>query len=353
MRYFVIFILTIVCKVGYGQTILYSSEVIEIRNIPDSVLLSGTLLMPQGDGPFPGVVLIAGTGKMDRDEAYNGHKTFQVLAEHLAKKGIASFRYDKRGVGLSTGDFISATLHDFSNDALTALQYIKNLPNIELAGFIGHSEGGKVAPMAALKSELCDFLVLMAAQGLPTDQTLLKQSELKMIARGKTKEEIKSQIDLEFQIWSALKTAKNQNEAEETIKKIISENIEKNYHLKNISSENLEARIDAEVSHFAQNLLFDEFKNYISSDFLKDLNCPVFAITGTKDLNVSYPDEILQVASLLMSNDKLESTIKVYPGLNHMFQKCETGLLEEMWQIEETIDPHVLNDISAWILNRN
>lgn len=336
-----------------GQTTPYQAENTKIFNPSDSIWLSGTLILPQGNGPFPGVVLVAGSGEMDRDQTYRGHKTFRVLSDYLARRGIASLRYDKRGVGQSQGDFEQATLLDFASDAVAALSYLKSLDKINLTGFIGHSEGGKVAPMAALNTGLCDFLVLMAAQGLPTDQTLLRQTEIQMRARGKSEMEIEYQLEIESQIWNALKVAGNQKEAEETIKDILVAYIQKHYRLKHLAGENLQKGISEELAWFSQYLLFDEFKNHLSSDFLSDLKCPVLAVTGTKDLNVTFPEEILQVASLLMANGNLESTIKVYPGLNHMFQKCETGLPEEIGTITETLDPQVLSDISTWILSRD
>ena len=135
---------------------------VEIINLIDNVTLSGNLTLPKGAGPFPGVVLVAGTGKMDRDQTFEGHKLFKVLADYLAENGIASYRNDKRGVGNSSGNFNTATLKTFSYEALEALKYLKSHSKISYAGFIGHSEGGKVAPIATLDNDICDFLVLMA-----------------------------------------------------------------------------------------------------------------------------------------------------------------------------------------------
>ena len=82
--------------------------------------LAGTLLIPGGEAPpggFPGVVMITGSGPQNRDEELLGHRPFKVLADHLARRGIASLRYDDRGVAASTGEFTTATSHDFADDA--------------------------------------------------------------------------------------------------------------------------------------------------------------------------------------------------------------------------------------------
>lgn len=347
-----IYFIIIFCSLYFfscGQSII--TKEVEVINPIDNVTLSGSLTLPKGSGPFSGVVLVAGTGKMDRDQTFEGHKFFKVLADSLAEDGIASYRYDKRGVEKSSGDFNDATLRTFASDALEALKYLKSHAKINLVGFIGHSEGGKVAPMATLDNDVCDFLVLMAPPGLPADKSWPNKTETELRAKGLENEVIQNQIHLEKQIWELVKTGDNIVQTRERVKSLIRNNIDDYHYIKNIAKEDLEQRIEEDANWFVNSVNFEEMQNYIDSKFLSELKCPVFSITGDKDLFVVYPDEFNMVKTLIKSNSEIESTFKVYHGINHLFQNCETGLIEEVGQISETMDIQVMSDISKWIKN--
>ena len=109
--------------------------------------IAGTLTLPPGDGPFPAVLLIAGSGPADRDEAVLGHKPFLVLADHLTRQGIAVLRTDKRGVGKTTGTYRGSGIEEFVSDTLAGVAYLEHRPEVDprQIGLVGHSEGGQVA----------------------------------------------------------------------------------------------------------------------------------------------------------------------------------------------------------------
>ena len=106
----------------------YREEEVAYENKVQNIHLAATLTFPPGPGPFPGVVLITGSGPQDRDEALMGHKPFLVLADHLTRKGIAVLRADDRGVGKSTGDFAKATTADFATDVEAGVAFLKTAP---------------------------------------------------------------------------------------------------------------------------------------------------------------------------------------------------------------------------------
>lgn len=91
----------------------------------DNVNIGGTLTIPANRETSSLVIMSSGSGPQDRDETLEGFKIFKVLAKHLASKGIASFRYDDRGVGESTGDFVNGTIEDHSNDLENIIEYFK------------------------------------------------------------------------------------------------------------------------------------------------------------------------------------------------------------------------------------
>ena len=146
------------------SVISYDAEEVKYSNLTANVTLAGTLTLPRSEKPSPAVLLIAGSGAIDRDETVFEHKPFLVLADHLTKQGFAVLRVDKRGIGQSTGNYDLATTEDFAADALAGVEYLKTRKEVdaERIGLIGHSEGGLIAPMVAVKSNDVAFIVLMA-----------------------------------------------------------------------------------------------------------------------------------------------------------------------------------------------
>ena len=158
----------------------------EVGYSSGEIKLSGTLTLPQGDGPFAAVFLVSGSGPQDRNEEVFGHKPFLLLADDLTRAGVAVLRADDRGVGGSTGDLNLAATADLAQDALAAVAFLESRPEIDKhrIGLLGHSEGGYIAPLAASRSADVAFLVLMAAPGVPGDEVLIHQVGLGLTAAG-------------------------------------------------------------------------------------------------------------------------------------------------------------------------
>jgi len=142
----------------------YDSEEVTYENSRQPVKLAGTLTMPRGEGPFPVAITISGSGASDRDESHFGHKPFHVIADHLARRGIAVLRFDDRGRGESTGKHAGATSTDFATDVEAGIEFLKKHPkiNVNRIGLIGHSEGGLIAPMVAAERDDVHFIVMLA-----------------------------------------------------------------------------------------------------------------------------------------------------------------------------------------------
>jgi uncharacterized protein len=162
----------------------YIEEFVTYENKAAGVTLSGTLTLPSTKGPFPAVVLIAGSAPYDRDATQSGHKPMKVLADHLTRNGLAVLRFDKRGVNLSTGKYEEADGRDFADDVLAGVNYLKTRPEINQIGLVGHSEGGVLAPMVAAKSQDIAFLVLMAGATVNGKEIMLEQRALSRRAEG-------------------------------------------------------------------------------------------------------------------------------------------------------------------------
>lgn len=315
----------------------------------EGVTLAATLTLPRGKGPFPAALLITGSGPQDRNEALLGHRPFLVLADHLTRKGIAVLRADDRGIGKSTGKFGTATTEDFASDALAGVEYLKSRREIDAAhiGLIGHSEGGLVAPMAAVKSTDVAFIVLMAGPGVTGQEILALQSALIAKAAGASDEMIAKNRTASDRVFEILRQESDNAAAEKKIREVFSEltaglNEEQKKAL-GASTAALEGQIKQVTTPW-----FRYFLTYDPRATLKKVKCPVLAVNGELDLQVPPNQNLPEITAALTANSDYE--IVKLPKMNHLFQTCQTGSPSEYAKIEETISPAALEVMSNWIV---
>lgn len=310
----------------------YTSTDVTVNNTAGGVRLAGTLTTPPGSGPFTAVVLISGSGAQDRDETIAGHKPFFVLADHLTRRGIAVLRLDDRGIGGSTGGPATATSEDFAGDTLAAIEFLRTQPRINPArvGLIGHSEGGMIAPMVAVRSRAVAFQVLMAGSGITGEEILYLQAALIARAGGATEAQVATGRALQERLYTVLKTEKDLATMQAKIRDI-----------------NGEAA--------ARTLTLPWFRFFVTHDpaiVLGQITIPTLAINGERDLQVPFKENLGAIEAALRAAGNKEFTIRSFPGLNHLFQTSQTGLPAEYQQIEETIAPAVLEAVTDWIGRR-
>ena len=277
----------------------YTTEEVSFINPIDSAVLAGTLTYPtnyNSDHRCPVLLMVSGSGLQDRNEALMDHQPFAVIADHLARHGIATLRYDDRSVGQSTGDASNATSLQFMEDAVAGIQLLRSKGSFSDVGVLGHSEGGMIAFMLAARKQ-ADFIVTIGAPGLRGDSILLLQNEL---AAKQTGTNLKTDIR---QVRQAIKAQGNP--------------------------------------------WLDFFIDYDPSADIAEADCPALVLNGAKDMQV-YAEPNIAAIRRNMPKDT-PYTIKVYPGLNHLMQHCTTGLPAEYANIEETIAEEVLDDISEWL----
>jgi len=328
----------------------YEEEEVTYENKKAGVRLAGTLTLPRAKPPFPAAILITGSGPQDRNETVFGHRPFLVLADYLTRRGIATLRVDDRGVGGSTGDPSRATSEDFAEDVLAGIEYLKSRKEIDSRkiGLIGHSEGGLVAPMVAVRSKDVAFIVLMAGTGLTGEEILLMQGALIRKAMGASDEVIERERERQKKIFQILKEEKDTTAAREKLREIIAASMETLFEQEKKSMGDPKVAIEAQV----KNLLSPWFRFFLTYDpkpALRKLSCPVLAINGEKDLQVPAKENLAAIEQALKEGGNKDYTIKELPGLNHLFQTAETGSITEYGKIEETISPSALEVIGKWI----
>jgi uncharacterized protein len=315
----------------------YREEDVSFENSRAGITLAGTLTIPPGKGPFPGVVLIAGSGAHDRDEALMGHRPFLVLSDYLTRRGIAVLRYDKRGVGKSGGTYATATTADFADDAEAGLAYLETRAEIDRrkVGLVGHSEGAMIAPMLAARNSNVAYIVMMAGPGIPGDELLVAQTLLIAEANGQTNETAEKAAGEERIILSLVK--------DETDSAVLEKKLREQ-----LTGQMPEAQIGAAIKS-TSSPWFRYFISYDPAVTLRKVKCPVLAMAGSKDLQVPPEQNIPAIRKALQEAGNQKFEIDELPGLNHLFQTAKTGSPAEYAQIEETISPVALEKIASWI----
>ncbi len=326
----------------------YNEEEVTIPNKEANLTLAGTFTYPKEEDSFPVVILISGSGPQNRNEELLGHKPFLVLADYLTKNGIAVLRFDDRGIGESTGDFSSATTKDFTTDVLAAVEYLKTRDDVDKIGLIGHSEGGLIAPLAAVQSDNVDFIILMAGPGMNGKEILRLQTALIMRANGTDEKTITKDVEIAVKTYDIIISEKDSAVTVEKLREVF------NVSYSEMPEEEISQLGDPDV-FFNQQIKvilspwFRYFLEYDPYPTLTKVNVPVLAINGEKDLQVP-PKENLELIEKAMKEGGNENfKVAELKGLNHLFQEAETGSPNEYAKIEETISPAALNMISDWI----
>ena len=324
----------------------YTIKEVSYVNPESGFKMAGTLTIPAKDKKVPAVILISGSGAQDRNESLFGHHPFWVVADYLTRNGIAVLRVDDRGVGGSEGKTSESTSLDFAGDVLTSFGFLQSQPEIDSKkiGLIGHSEGGLIAPIVADKNKDVAFIVLLAGPALVGEQIIYEQQRLFLLQAGMSEEQVNESRLSQEEIFSVLKTETDSAKRNEKLKEIMSIGMYK------LMNDELKTSVDNQVKT-VDNTWFRFFLTYDPYPALTKLTCPVLALNGEKDLQVPPQSNLPLIENALKEAKNANFKIMEIPGVNHLFQTCETGAVTEYSQIEETISPAVLEILKDWIVN--
>lgn len=316
----------------------YSAQ--DVRYESGDIVIAGTLTIPAGDGPFPAVLLISGSGAQDRDETIFGHRPFFVLADHLTKAGIAVLRVDDRGVGGTGGNLPQSTTSDLAEDALAGVRFLASRPEIDAKriGLIGHSEGGTVAPLAASRSDRVAFIVLLAGTGVPGSELMQLQMELALRSAGLEEAAIRASVKESGELHRLIR--------EGATVAALSKQLGL---LKQAQGDPTPVAPEEAAALVAPWMRF--FLGYDPRPTFAEVHVPVLALNGELDLQVDADQNLEAIREALKHNP--QGTVRRMPGLNHLFQTAKTGAVAEYGQIEETLAPAVLDLVRDWILARS
>ncbi|MBW3468071.1 alpha/beta hydrolase family protein [Arthrospiribacter ruber] len=329
----------------------YAEREIEFASETDNVKLKGTLTIPEGNGPFPGVILVTGSGPQDRNSTIFEHEPFWVIADYLSRNGIVVLRFDERGVGGSEGDFGSATSRDFKLDAQSGMKYLQDLQEVDISeiGMLGHSEGGMIAWMVAAEKEnsSVDFVISLAGPVVSIPQLMAKQTEDISRSTGNSEELVASQVALNTKFYELIKKYGEVEKIKEMVPELVKEVLDTHELPEEIKAQQAASLTSTLTSSLNPWLVY--FIQYEPESDINKIQIPTMAAFGGKDIQVNAAQNANKLISLFEGKEEL-LRLKVYDDLNHLFQKAETGSISEYIEIEETFNEQVLRDILDFIL---
>ena len=305
----------------------YQTQEVSFNN--GDAILKGTLVIPENASrQTPVLLMVTGSGLQNRDEEIFEHKPFAVIADALARAGIATLRYDDRGFGESTGDVVNCTTEDLKNDAFAGVQLLRS--RFDKVGVIGHSEGGTIALILAAEKKV-DFIVSLAGMAVSGKETLLWQNRLALAAANTPSETIDVYCNALDEVFDACISGTAMPSTTQ-------------YNLPTSLAQNL-----AVVTKQLQTPYMKQFLTLDSRPLLGNITCPVLALNGSKDTQVEPESNLGALRSGLQKNAK--NKLEAIEGVNHLFQHCKTGMATEYGNIEETIAPEVLEKMVYWLSN--
>lgn len=332
----------------------YREEEVAYDSEP-GVRLAATLTLPQGQGPFPAVVLITGSGPQDRDESLAGHRPFYILADSLTRRGIAVLRADDRGVGKSTGDYFAVDSSEaFATDALAGVRYLAARSDIrtDAIGLVGHSEGGLVAPLAATRdapeARNVAFVVLLAGPGVPLGEILVEQNRLILAATGIPAAFVDADVEVLRRLIEIVLSEPDRERAATAMRSALTDYAAT---LPEPARAQITARIEPQVQQMNSGWM-RWMLAYDPTPALRALDVPVLALFGGRDLQVPPAQSMPPLEGAVRAAGHPDSGVIELAGLNHLFQAAATGAPAEYAATEETMNSAALDLIGDWIVAR-
>ncbi len=331
-------------------------KVVSFENKKAGITLVGSLIMPDAMTlKTPVMILITGYGPTDRDMTFMDRKPFLKLAQWAADQGIATLRYDKRGVGESEGTWQDATTYDFIDDAQAAFDFLQQHEEYHFGrfGFCGLSEGGLIATAVASQSLSVDFLVLLAPAFLGADDALImKAIGMQLKVDGASEHFMRADYAMRTKLHQIIREEPDREKAEQLLTYMLQD-----YFLQ----QKPEEKVEAEKFFFAitenkmtqQIAVFNSpwYRTFLSINpvaLLEHVQVPVLVLSGELDF-IAPTKYIFDIAKQGFAQNNHVSYV-VLAKHNHTFLSVQTGSFSEYSTLKEDISDETLEAISSWVL---
>lgn len=290
--------------------------------------LAGTVTTPPeaaGRLRYPAVVLVAGSGPIERDGTVAGIPLFAQLAGSLAEQGFTVVRYDKRGVGQSGGRTERATLHDYAEDVIAVVKWIGRRKDVDSKriAVVGHSEGAAVAMLAARREKKIAALVLLSATGTTGDALILEQQRHALEQLKIPEAEKQAKIELQRKILAAAVAQKGWDGVPAEVRELV------------------------DTPWYRSLLMFDP------AQVMPKIKQRLLVIHGSLDRQVpaQHAERLGELANA--RKKALPTEVVHLPGLNHLLVPAMSGDVSEYGSLEaESISPDVGRIIADWLSGR-
>jgi len=316
----------------------------EIAFASDGLTLMGTLALPsEGERPFPAVLFLHGSGPVDRDGNAAGMQmdAYRQLAHALAQDGIASLRFDKRGVGESEGVSSSASRSDLLDDLRAAVEALRSHPNIDPDRIIliGHSEGAYLAPILAVEDETVAGIILIAGAARSLDLITRWQVETLLRQRGVEGATLEAALAQQDQ-YIAFVEASEGSWADYTVEQMQEE----------MPWLTDEAATQLAATPLALSWLREHYLDEPAMT-LRNVICPVLILSGEKDAQVPV-SEGLEIERILEEAGNDDVSVSILGDLNHLLRRHpeEPNLVYR--HLDEPVDPRVVEVVTEWAIER-
>ena len=309
--------------------------------------ISGTLTLPASGAPKAAIVLISGSGWQDRDETIMAHKPFKLLADYLTRLGYAVFRYDDA----PPAAFQKMNTLDFAEQVKVIVDTLRQETVLQGCpiGLLGHSEGGMVAWIVAAERHDLDFVISMAGMGTTLREVLLYQAAENAIQNHFSAEMLRASLMISDETYALVERAKDAPTAARKVSESLHARAAQLTDEERIALNLTDEGILISTQTLASNWLFT-LMHLKPAQYLKKVTCPVLALNGELDKQVDAVENVYAIRDGLKRCP--DFTPCILPGLNHLFQECETGYVDEYGLIEQTLSPAFLEQVGKWLDER-
>lgn len=324
----------------------YRDETLAIRS-KEGVTLGATLSVPASPlkpTAAPNlVVLVAGSGPMSRHVDVAGHRLFDVLADHLARQGVAVLRYDKRGISRSSGDYYGHTLADLEDDLAAVVQALAARKRFARIGLVGHSEGSTLAAaVAARHPNEVGFVVSLGGAGMLGFDLLLAQDRIEAQDNGAGPDEVERLMPYVRKYYETVLATPDGAPRIAALKAVLA--------ALPADEQALVAKYHMNQGTLAPGMAAQPFLPVsLRADPRKDwsqVRCPVLVLGGALDHQVPGPDNVAGIADTLKAGGNTRVEAAVLASMNHVFQTAPTGKHDEYAKIEESMAPAAMQRVA-------